>query len=375
MASEKRHITQIMDSYANCWADGDEGQVFIFGDADPTAPGCFAHKNDGATLMYVHANQYSWDGADKVYQEVEFGAVAVNGNLDIVQYLRHIGDTDTCLQFAVGKMYVAAGNHTMILCDGNTAQHAVTINGGMEDVDFIVKDFNGASAIVVQASDGLVGIGGVPVDSLLHILAGSAGTVAALAGTVVTIEDNASSYISMLSPAANSNGIYLGSASDNDEFSIIGNHNSGHLLISAAGGGVFDLCGAASAELQVSAVSVWKYLYGSGAPSTLYVNYGNANLDFRVDGVGISQLLHADASANKVAFASGGVGGAAVVTVTQADATGESCLSLAQVDESEGFIDFVGSDRGVIVGGTNSVSSLRVEINGAVKRIALYADA
>lgn len=50
-------------------------------------------------------------------------------------------------------------------------------------------------------------------------------------------------------------------------------------------------------------------------------------------------------------------------------------LALDQADISEGFINFIGSDRGVISESTNSTESVRVEINGVVRRLALYADA
>jgi len=50
-------------------------------------------------------------------------------------------------------------------------------------------------------------------------------------------------------------------------------------------------------------------------------------------------------------------------------------LVLDQADVSEGFINFIGSDRGVITGVTNSTASVRVEIAGVVYRLALYADA
>lgn len=50
-------------------------------------------------------------------------------------------------------------------------------------------------------------------------------------------------------------------------------------------------------------------------------------------------------------------------------------IILDQADISEGFINFIGSDRGVITGATNSVGSVRAEINGVVYRLALYADA
>lgn len=50
-------------------------------------------------------------------------------------------------------------------------------------------------------------------------------------------------------------------------------------------------------------------------------------------------------------------------------------IELQQDDISEGFINFIGSDRGAISGATNATESVRVEINGAVRRVALYPDA
>jgi len=57
------------------------------------------------------------------------------------------------------------------------------------------------------------------------------------------------------------------------------------------------------------------------------------------------------------------------------DAAAIPNLVLAQLDVSEGTINFVASDRGVITGATNSLESVRVEVNGVVRRIAVYADA
>jgi len=50
-------------------------------------------------------------------------------------------------------------------------------------------------------------------------------------------------------------------------------------------------------------------------------------------------------------------------------------LTLDQADISEGLINFVASDRGVIAGATASDVSVRVELDGVVYRLALYADA
>ncbi len=62
--------------------------------------------------------------------------------------------------------------------------------------------------------------------------------------------------------------------------------------------------------------------------------------------------------------------------VDQSDTGGAiPVLSLDQADISDGFINFIGSDRGVITGATDSLESVRVEINGTVRRLALYVDA
>ena len=50
-------------------------------------------------------------------------------------------------------------------------------------------------------------------------------------------------------------------------------------------------------------------------------------------------------------------------------------LTLDQADLSEGLINFIADDRGVIAGATGSAVSVRVELDGTVYRLALYADA
>lgn len=66
----------------------------------------------------------------------------------------------------------------------------------------------------------------------------------------------------------------------------------------------------------------------------------------------------------------------AMLHVDQSDNGGAiPVLSLDQADTSDGFINFIGSDRGVITEATDSVQSVRVEVNGVVRRVALYADA
>jgi len=70
-----------------------------------------------------------------------------------------------------------------------------------------------------------------------------------------------------------------------------------------------------------------------------------------------------------------------VVNILQDSSSGEQpCLELDQDDISEGFIDFVGSDRGIVTlappgtGPVQSVASIRVEVNGTKYVIPLFAD-
>lgn len=64
------------------------------------------------------------------------------------------------------------------------------------------------------------------------------------------------------------------------------------------------------------------------------------------------------------------------VAFKQSSGTGAvPTVIIEQVDVSEGLINFIGSDRGIIAGATASVGSIRVELSGTVYRLALYANA
>lgn len=91
------------------------------------------------------------------------------------------------------------------------------------------------------------------------------------------------------------------------------------------------------------------------------------------DGTNYTNLLFCDAD-GRVGINDTSPDG--TLDVVQSDASGAiPTLQLEQADESEGLVNFVGSDRGAITGATNSAASVRAELNGTVYRIALYADA
>lgn len=64
----------------------------------------------------------------------------------------------------------------------------------------------------------------------------------------------------------------------------------------------------------------------------------------------------------------------AVVEIRQTHTGGAvPCLELDQDDASEAFIDFVGSEKGVIDEGTSSLESVTIAVNGTLRRLAVYA--
>jgi hypothetical protein len=134
-------------------------------------------------------------------------------------------------------------------------------------------------------------------------------------------------------------------------------------------------------------------------------NEDGASVDFRIESDGNANMFFVDGSANSIGIGTAspsqlfhtylGTSGDkqaffekydessanAVVRILQDSSVGTvPCLELDQDDESEGFIDFVGSDRGAVQTGSHlaipvsSVASVRVEINGTKYVIPLFAD-
>lgn len=117
--------------------------------------------------------------------------------------------------------------------------------------------------------------------------------------------------------------------------------------------------------------------FNSGATGSMGTQYGIyiENLNFATTNWAIYSL--GGNSYHTGRFAVGGT----VAPLAQLHVD-QPCLSGAipvviidQADTSEGTINFIASDRGVITGATNSLASVRVEIGGVVHRLALYVDA
>ncbi len=84
--------------------------------------------------------------------------------------------------------------------------------------------------------DGSLGLGITSPDSLLHVNAGSAGTITAYANTQLTVENSTTNYISMLAPKANSQGILFGNPTDGaSDGGILYNNNTRQFNFQAGG--------------------------------------------------------------------------------------------------------------------------------------------
>ena len=84
-------------------------------------------------------------------------------------------------------------------------------------------------------SAGNVGIGTTNPDNVLHVHKATAGTVAADANSILTLENDTTAYLSFLTPATATSGILFGDTGDNGRASVLYNHNIDSLSIEVAG--------------------------------------------------------------------------------------------------------------------------------------------
>lgn len=199
---------------------------------------------------------------------------------------------------------------------------ASVFNEGGGDNDFRVEGVGVASALFVRGSNGFVGIGTDTPGNLLTVN-GQVG------GFTLTESDSL-----------------------NDAVNIIARTSHGELNILISGNVI---------NTHLDGLGD-QYLAANNGLVGIGLNNPSAKLHVLSDGVQSAGLFRKDIIAVT----------ASVLEVIQ-DHTGAatSAVKIQQDDISEGFINFVGSDRGSVSG---SVASVRVEINGTVYVIPMYAD-
>jgi len=143
------------------------------------------------------------------------------------------GDTGSlpslsAVTFALFSNSSAAGDSCFIsLVSGNTGSLAINMGDTDSETDgqisynnnSRVMDFRTAEAGQVRIqSTGFVTVGDnlAVTDSLMHLHLATAGAASAVAGTVLTIENSADAFITILTPNADTGGLIVGRPSDND---------------------------------------------------------------------------------------------------------------------------------------------------------------
>ena len=80
------------------------------------------------------------------------GSVGVSGSLDVGEYIRHIGDTNTYIRFTDDNINIQAGGVDFIDIIEDGSQDQVVINQGAVDVDFRVESTNEPRGLFVDAN-------------------------------------------------------------------------------------------------------------------------------------------------------------------------------------------------------------------------------
>jgi len=130
-------------------------------------------------------------------------------------------------------------------------------NTGTKNINFRTGVGSGGigSLRMVITSGGTVGIGTSTPDSTLHVFKGSAGSVTAVGGTNVTIEDSSTNYLSMLAPDNQYSGIVFGSPSDSFGAYIRWRQTDTFLDISTADFGDYIRLGAGNSDIKAYVTS------------------------------------------------------------------------------------------------------------------------
>lgn len=95
------------------------------------------------------------------------GSLGVHGDMGVAQFIKHIGDDDTFIQFADDSIGITAGGEQLITIS-EAGQDIVKIGDG-GDVDFQVRTLNDDNTLYIQGSTDRVGIGTNSPSSILHI--------------------------------------------------------------------------------------------------------------------------------------------------------------------------------------------------------------
>ena len=95
------------------------------------------------------------------------GSLGVLGDIEVAEYIKHIGDSDTFIQFADDAIGITAGGEQLITI-AEAGQDIVKIGDG-GDVDFQVRTLGDDNTLYVKGDTDRIGIGTNAPSSIVHI--------------------------------------------------------------------------------------------------------------------------------------------------------------------------------------------------------------
>lgn len=213
-------------------------------------------------------------------------------------------------------------------------------NGGD---DLLIRDAGGVARVIIDAATGDIGSGRAPTEEVDVYRATGVVTVQVESG------DNSAARFRFVNT---SHAYYAG-------------------VITGGDFGITDVTGVVHV-IRIAPACVGRSI--NILPGEVVINENSGNVNLRWESDADINGLFCDAGLGRIGIHVGAP--LAILHIDQGDgAAAIPAMILDQADISEGFINFIGSDRGVITGATNSVESVRVELGGVVRRLALYANA
>ena len=214
---------------------------------------------------------------------------------------------------------------------------------------------NGAGAgLHFDPTNVRVGIGTAAPDTAMHIYNGSAGSVTAISGAALTIEDDAASYLQFLNPADTEAGIIFGRGTDNNHAGIFyGSDEQIYFTTDNSGAAVTIDC-SQQVGIGTTVPAVLMHLYAGAteldiqsttAAEAARIRYRNTSGDYRV-GVGART-----GGGNFEIKSTSCTGGITMTALGNLDIEGVAA-SPTSADGAAGIAYFVGSasDSGIAIG-------------------------
>lgn len=188
-------------------------------------------------------------------EDVGVGIATPDGRLHV-----HVASAGTVVAPAVSSALVVEnnGNVGLTFLSPNTALQQITFGDPESPGGNYIRYYHNGDLLAFAAANveffrmvssfrlsiGLNADGAQAPDGSLHIFDGTAGAVTANAvAAAFIIEDNTSTGLSILTPAANVGGIYFGSPTANDRGRITYSHNTDQLTFATASVARIDITG------------------------------------------------------------------------------------------------------------------------------------